>query len=69
MCFKAYKKFMEKKIKLLTFWDFPLIKLSTAAFILMIAKLWTGILALEWYWYLIIALVVAAPLIYKMFFK
>ena len=67
MCFKAYKKWMEKKIKLLKFWDFPLIKLSTGAFFLMIAKLWPPLLSLDWYWYLIIAVVVALPVMYKMF--
>ena len=59
MCFKAYKKWVSSKLKNITFWDIPLIKLSTAAFILMVAKLWTGLLALDWYWYLVIALVAA----------
>ena len=67
MCFKAYKKWVDKKIKLLTFWDFPLIKLSTGVFFLMIAKLWPPLLSLEWHWYLSIALVVALPVMYKMF--
>jgi hypothetical protein len=46
-----------------------LIKTSTAAFILMIAKLWDGILALDWYWYLVIALVAVFPVMKKMFCK
>ncbi|MBT3691456.1 hypothetical protein HOG16_04410 [Candidatus Woesearchaeota archaeon] len=46
-------------VKKFEWFDISLVKLSTAAFILMVAKLWSGILALEWYWYLIIAVIVA----------
>lgn len=53
MCFKNW----DKKIKKMTWCDIKLIKLSTAAFVLMVAKLWAPILSLEWYWYLAIALV------------
>ena len=52
MCLKNIAKKFE-------WFDISLVKLSTAAFILMVAKLWSGILALEWYWYLIIAVIVA----------
>ena len=67
MCLKAYKKIVDKGIKRLVFWDFPLIKLSVAAFVLMIAKLWTPLLALDWYWYLIIGVIVAIKPMYKIF--
>jgi len=42
----------------LRWFDVPLIKLSAAAFMLMVAKLWPPILALDWYWYLVISLAV-----------
>ena len=44
-------------LKNLKWFDISLIKLSTAAIILMVAKLWSGILALEWYWYLAIGII------------
>ena len=52
-----FKEKMNKKIKKLEMCDIGLIKLSTAAFILMIAKLWAPILNLGWYWYLIICVI------------
>ncbi|MBN2142692.1 hypothetical protein JW711_05175 [Candidatus Woesearchaeota archaeon] len=52
---------MNKRLKNLQWYDVSLIKLSTAAFILMIAKLWDGILSFDWYWYLVIGLVCAIP--------
>ena len=35
------------------------IKTSTMAFALLIAKLWSPLLSLDWYWYLIIGIVAA----------
>ena len=60
---------VEEGIKKLHWYDISLIKLSTAAFILMIAKLWQPILALEWYWYLAIGIVAGIPIMGKMFGK
>jgi len=48
-----------ERLKNLTFWDVPLIKIAVGAFVLMLAKLWTPLLGLDWYWYLIIAVVAA----------
>ena len=39
--------------------DIRLTGLAVLAFGLMIAKLWTPILYLDWYWYLVIALLAA----------
>ena len=69
MCFKAYKKWANKTIKKFDLWDIGLIKLSTAAFILMIAVLWTPLLSLDWYWYLVIMLVAAIRPLKVMFGK
>lgn len=52
MCFNTM-------LKNLKWFDISLIKLSTAAFILLIAKFWTDILALDWYWYLAIGILAA----------
>ncbi|MBT5021283.1 hypothetical protein HOK51_02320 [Candidatus Woesearchaeota archaeon] len=65
MCFK----WIEKKIKNLKWYDISLIKLSTAAFILFIAKLWSGLLYLNWYWYLIIGILAAIMPCYRLFTK
>ena len=55
MCFKE----LNKKIRNLKWYDISLTKLSAFAFALMIAKLWSGILYLDWYWYLIIGVAAA----------
>jgi len=52
-------KWLSKKIKKMEWYDMSMVKLSTAAFILMVAKLWSRILALEWYWYGIIFVLAA----------
>ncbi len=49
-------EWMDAKIQKCKWYDLSLVKLSTAAFILMVAKLWAPILSFEWYWYLIIAI-------------
>jgi len=65
MCFDK----LNKKIKNMKWYDISLTKLSTAAFILMIAKLWSGILYLDWYWYLVIGIVAAIIPMKDMFCK
>ena len=50
---------LDKKIKKLRWFDISLIKLSAAAFVLMLAKLWQPLLALDWHWYAIISLLAA----------
>lgn len=52
-------EWLNKKIKKMEWYDISLTKLSVAAFILMVAKLWNPILALEWYWYAIIFVLAA----------
>jgi hypothetical protein len=61
--------FWNKKIKQLDWADVALIKFSVAAFILMVAKLWTPLLSLDWYWYGIIFLGTGIKPIYKAYFK
>ncbi|MFH1360825.1 MAG: hypothetical protein ABIJ41_07355 [Candidatus Omnitrophota bacterium] len=60
---------LNEKIKKLTVWDISILKTCVMAFTLMVAKLWTPILKLEWYWYGAIFLVTYVYLIYKIYFK
>lgn len=54
---------INEKIKKINCCDIGLIKLSIAAFVLMLAKLWAPLLSLEWYWYgIIFVLAVIKPL-------
>lgn len=62
-------EWMNENIKKCVWYDISLVKLSTAAFILMIARLWTPILSLEWYWYLLIAVLAAIKPAAKIFGK
>ncbi len=65
----SLKKWGDAKIKKLRCWDVQLIKIASAAFILMIAKLWQPILSLEWHWYLIIFILAAIKPCLKVFSK
>lgn len=58
-----------KKIKDFKWWDIALVKLSTAAIVLMIAKLWPPLLSCNWLTYLVIGVIAAFPVLCKMFKK
>ncbi|MBU4284524.1 MAG: hypothetical protein KKA61_04540 [Nanoarchaeota archaeon] len=62
-------EWVNKKIKKMEWYDISLTKISVAAFILMVAKFWPGILALEWYWYAIIFVLAAIGPMIKIFGK
>ena len=64
MCFEK----LNKMIKKLKWYDLSLTKLSAFAFALMIAKLWQPILALDWYWYLVIGVIAAIRPLYQGYF-
>ncbi|NQU98567.1 hypothetical protein HQ533_03800 [Candidatus Woesearchaeota archaeon] len=55
----------------LKWYDFSLLKLSVFFFTLFLLTAWTGFrefaLGFDWYWHLIIAVIVAIPLMKKMF--
>lgn len=57
------------RIKKLNFADIQFIKIGVAAFVLMVAKLWEPLLSLDWYWYLIIAILAAIKPASKIFKK
>lgn len=51
------------RIGRMTWVDLGLTKFAVAAFALMVAKLWPPLLSLEWYWYaLLFVLLAAIPL-------
>jgi len=58
-----------KKIKSLDWADMALVKIGVAGFILMVAKLWTPLLSLNWYWYGLIFLLAAIKPFYKAYLK
>ncbi|HAU38401.1 MAG TPA: hypothetical protein DCX07_11900 [Phycisphaerales bacterium] len=44
-------RWAESKIRTFTIWDMAVFKVCMIAFVLMVAKLWPDVLALDWYWY------------------
>ena len=66
MCFV---KWANKKTKKLSWLDIQFIKFGVAAFVLMVAKLWQPLLALDWYWYGLIAVLAAIKVALKVFGK
>jgi predicted membrane protein len=62
-------RWANSKVKNLHWTDMSLTKLSVAAFILMLAKLWNPILSLAWYWYAAIFVLAAIKPMYKVFKK
>ena len=63
----GFNKLYNSKVKKMNWFDIGLIKLSTFAFALMIAKLWIPILNLNWYWYAIIFILAAIKPLIKAF--
>ena len=65
MCFE----WINEKVKKLTCVDIGITKLCVFPFALMLAKLWSPILSLEWYYYGIVFAVTYLYLIMKIFGK
>jgi hypothetical protein len=61
--------YWNKKVKKLDWSDIALLKLYVAAVVLLIAKLWTPLLSLDWYWYLVIAVLAGAKPVYTFYIK
>ena len=66
MCFE---KWANSKVKKMDWKDISLIKLSTAAFVLMAAKLWEPLLSLDWYWYAVLCVLAAIKPMYDVYRK
>jgi hypothetical protein len=60
------KNRVDLKIKKCDLIDMKLIQLSSAALVLMIAKIWKPLLNLDWYWYGVIFVLAMIKPIYKM---
>lgn len=65
----SFKTWADSKVKKLSWVDVKLVKWSTAAFILMIAKLWEPILSLDWHWYAAIGVLAAMKPTYSWLVK
>lgn len=59
----------ESRIHIFRWHDISLIKLASAAFALLIAKIWPPLLALDWPVYLVITLMASTPVFLKMLRK
>jgi hypothetical protein len=59
-------RWSEEGIKKFKWYDISILKLSAGAGMLTLAKLWPPLLSLAWYWYAIIAVVLAVYLMTKM---
>lgn len=57
----------ENKIRGLSVYDFAVIKILVFTFTLLLAKLWPGILNLEWYWHGLMFAVSALWLVFNVF--
>ena len=60
------KNWVNLKIKKYDLIDIKLIQLGSAAFVLMIAKIWKPLLSLDWYWYGVIFVLAIIKPMYKM---
>jgi hypothetical protein len=63
----SLNEWMNSKMEKLHWTDISLVKLSTAAFVLMLAILWPPLLSLEWYWYGLVFVIAAIKPLYKVF--
>ena len=55
----SFNDFANAKVRKCDWLDIGLIKLTVAAFVLLLAKLWPAILSLPWYWYAAVAVLAA----------
>ena len=62
----GYKTWADSKVKKMSWVDLKFIKLSVFFFALLVAKLWSPILSLEWYWYALIFVLAVLKPAYKM---
>jgi hypothetical protein len=66
-----FDKIMKKFSKNLKWYDISLLKLCVVFFTLFLITVWPAfkilVLSFAWYWYLIIGVILAIPLIKKMF--
>lgn len=65
-------EWIEKNIRKMKWYDISLLKLTVFFATLFLITAWAGfrnfVLGFEWYWYLIITIILMVPLFKKMFF-
>ena len=63
-----FSKLMEKRMNIIRnysqWYDLSLIKISSMVFALLVAKYWGWLLKAEWYWYVLILLLISSRFIY-----
>lgn len=63
---------LDRSIEKMRWYDISLVKLSVFFMTLFLITVWSGfrefVLRFEWYWYLIITIIIMIPLLKKMFF-
>ncbi len=64
---KGFAAWYRNKMERLNGWDMAMVKLAVAGFVLLVAKFWSNILSLDWYWYLLLFIVPYAWVLFKMF--
>jgi len=65
-------KWLDKIVRKMKWYDISLVKLTVFFATLFLISAWAGfrnfVLGFEWYWYLVITIVLMIPLMKKMFF-
>ena len=61
----SFRTWADAKVKTMSWLDLKFAQLSAVFFFLIIAKLWEPLLSLEWYWYVVIAVLFAIKPAYK----
>ena len=62
-------KWLDSKVKKLNWYDISLIKLSSIAFVLLLAKQRPVLVSFEWYWYMLLFIAAAIPPMMKFYGK
>lgn len=65
--YMGFQAFSSAKIKNLDVWDFGCVQGSVFFFTLLLASVLPALITLEWYWYLIPALILAVRPVYRVY--
>lgn len=68
----SIEKFLQNGLKKMKWYDISLLKIDVVFFTLFLITAWEGfrnlVMGFEWYWYLLIAIILAIPLLKKMYY-
>ena len=63
-----FSKLIEKRMNIIRnycqWYDIQLIKISSMIFALLVAKYWVWLLNVEWYWYVLVLLIISSRFLY-----